>query len=96
VPRTRGLAGVDDLGPLAGLLFAFPEPVEARFTMKGATVPLDIAFFDARGTCVQVLTMPPCAAEPCPTYGPGAPYRWALEAPAGSLAGIVAGDHMAL
>jgi uncharacterized membrane protein (UPF0127 family) len=91
---TRGLSGVDDLGPLDGLLFAFPEPVEARFFMKGASMPLDIAFFDPAATCVQIVTMPLCSADPCPTYGPRSPYRWAIEAPAGTLAGLAEGDRL--
>jgi uncharacterized membrane protein (UPF0127 family) len=91
---THGLSGVNDLGPLDGLLFAFPEPVDARFFMKGASMPLDIAFFDAAGTCLHVVTMPLCSADPCPTFGPGAPYRWAIEAPAGTLVGIAEGDRM--
>lgn len=91
---TRGLAGVDDLGPLDGLLFAFPEPVEARFSMKGASIALDIAFFDAAGACLGVVPMPRCATDPCPTYGARSPYRWALEGPEGTLAGIAEGDRM--
>ena len=91
---TRGLAGVEDLGPLDGLLFAFPGPVEAKFSMKGASIALDIAFFDAAGTCVGFAMMPLCAADPCPTYGARSPYRWALEGPVGTLAGIAEGDRM--
>lgn len=91
---TRGLSDVDDLGPLDGLLFAFPEPVDAKFFMKGASMPLDIAFFDAAGTCMNVVTMPLCVAETCPTYGARSPYRWALEGPAGTLTGIAEGDRM--
>jgi len=92
----RGLAGVADLGPLDGLLFAFPEPVEAAFFMKGATIPLDIAFFAADGRCLSVQSMPLCAADPCPTYRAPAPYRWALETPAGELAGVAVGALLEL
>lgn len=91
---TRGLSGVDDLGPLDGLLFAFPEPVEAKFFMKGASMALDIAFFDAAGTCIRVVTMTLCSADPCPTYGAPVPYRWVLQAPAGTLARIAQGDRI--
>lgn len=92
----RGLVGVDDLGPIDGLLFAFPEPVEAPFFMRGATIPLDIAFLAEDGRCLSVQTMPLCAADPCPTYQAPAPYRWALEAPAGELAGVSVGARMEL
>jgi uncharacterized membrane protein (UPF0127 family) len=92
----RGLAGIDDLGPLDGLLFAFPEPVEAAFIMQGALVPLDIAFFDASQECIYRTTMPICSDDPCPTYAAPGPYTRALEAPAGSLAGIAIGDELDL
>jgi uncharacterized membrane protein (UPF0127 family) len=91
---TRGLAGVDDLGPLDGLLFEFPGPVDARFSMQGATIPLDIAFFDAGGACLRVVKMPLCGSDPCQAYGSPAPFRWALEVPAGSLAGARPGDRL--
>ncbi|TAK01287.1 MAG: DUF192 domain-containing protein [Chloroflexota bacterium] len=92
----RGLAGVDDLGTIDGLLFAFPEPVEAAFFMRGATIPLDVAFLGPDGRCMKVQTMTLCAADPCPTYRAPAPYRWALETPAGELTGIADGALMEL
>ena len=90
----RGLAGVEDLGPLDGLLFEFPRPVDVAFYMKGAMISLDIAFFDANGTCLQVSTMPVCEKEPCPTYRAPEPFRWAFEAPAGSLTHVASGDQI--
>ena len=93
---SRGLAGVNDLGSIDGLLFAFPEPVEAAFFMTGATIPLDIAFFAEDGRCLSVQSMPLCAADPCPAFRAPAPYRWALEAPAGKLAGLGEGALMRL
>jgi uncharacterized membrane protein (UPF0127 family) len=83
-----GLMGVVDLGDLDGMLFVFPESISASFWMKDTLMPLDIAFFGAAGDLVRVLEMEPCRADPCPSYGPGAPYRWALEAPAGELVGL--------
>ncbi len=94
--RARGLMGVADLGELDGMLFAFPAETSARFWMKNTLLPLDIAFFSADRTLVAVLTMEPCAAEPCPTYGPDTSYRWALEAPAGKLRGLAAGTKIRL
>ena len=93
---TRGLTGVEDLVPLDGLLFDFGETVDAAFFAKGASMALDIAFFDDAGSCLAVATMPICSSDPCPTYGAPAPYRWALEAPAGSLADVRVGDRIAV
>jgi uncharacterized membrane protein (UPF0127 family) len=90
--RARGLMGVADLGDLDGMLFVWPEDVTSGFWMKNTLIPLDVAFFGADGSLVDVLTMVPCEADPCPSYRPSGAYRWALEAPAGRLAGWGDGD----
>lgn len=84
-----GLTGVDVLDPLDGMLFWFPEDVAGQgFTMKGAAIPLDIAFFSADGELVSVETMPLCEADPCPTYGPDQSFRFAVEAERGALSDL--------
>lgn len=80
---SQGLQGVHALGGIDGLLFVFPEDVTAPFWMRGAVVPLDIAFFAADGSWLAGYAMPLCQADPCPTYRPDAPYRYALETTAG-------------
>ena len=92
--RARGLAGTADLGPLDGMLFVYPDPVDTGFFMRGVVMPLDIAFVDADGRVLEVLTMPLCETDPCPTYRPAQPFRWAVETPAGGLSGVTAGDVM--
>lgn len=59
-------------------------------------MPLSIAFVAADGHVVEVVEMPPCKADPCPTYGPERPYRFAIELAAGafSRAGIHPGDRV--
>jgi uncharacterized membrane protein (UPF0127 family) len=54
--------------------------------MKDTLIPLDIAFFDAKRRLVGALTMVPCIADPCPTYSPGAPFQFAVEAKEGAFA----------
>jgi uncharacterized membrane protein (UPF0127 family) len=93
---TRGLEWVRGLGSVDALLFAFPEAVQAAFFMRGALIPLDIAFIDASGAVATVTSMPLCTSEPCPTYGSPVPYRWALEAPSGVLTGTRPGDRLTL
>lgn len=92
--RSRGLAGTADLGPIDGMLFVFPEPVGTGFFMRGVVVPLDIAFVGSDGRVIEVLTMPLCETDPCPTYAPGQPFRWAIETPAGGLSGVAPGDQV--
>jgi uncharacterized membrane protein (UPF0127 family) len=86
--RAQGLMGVEDLGSLAGMLFVHESDTQAGFWMKDTIIPLDIAFFAADGSLVNLQTMEPCRADPCPFYQAGVSYRWALEAPAGDLQGL--------
>ena len=87
--RSQGLMGVSDLGDLDGMLFVFQSESDGGFWMKDTLIPLDIAFFDGSGALVRLLTMEPCAADPCPTYRPGGSYLYAVEAAAGDLAFVV-------
>ena len=83
--RSRGLMGVTDLGGLDGMLFVFEESIDGGFWMKDTLIALDIAFFDADGAFVDRFTMEPCTGDPCPVYRSSGSYRYAVEAPAGSL-----------
>ena len=83
-----GMRNVADLGPVHGMLFAYPkrvDPTAVSFTMRGLAADLDAFFFDAEGLLIEAIRMPACAAEPCPTYGPDRPFRWVIESPAASL-----------
>jgi uncharacterized membrane protein (UPF0127 family) len=85
--RERGLRGVDDLGPYAGLLFAERSDTTAAFTMAGLKHPLDIVWYAAAGFRVDGARMTPCPeddARDCPLYRSDRPYRFALETPAGA------------
>lgn len=77
--RAQGLMGVTDLGERDGMLFVFDGDTDSGFWMKNTLIPLDIAFFAADGTLVDLLTMVPCEQDPCPVYTPRGPYRYAVE-----------------
>lgn len=81
--RAQGLMGVGDMGEVDGMLFVFPEEGPGGFWMKDTLLHLDIAFFTSEGELVEVLTMEPCTADPCPLYVPAGEFRFALEVPAG-------------
>ena len=83
--RVQGLMLVTGLGELEGMLFVWEDDTTTPFWMKDTLLPLDIAFFAADGTLVDLLSMEPCPADPCPYYDPAGPYRYALEAPAGAF-----------
>ena len=89
--RGRGLMGVTDLGPAAGMLFVFPTPGIRSFYMFQTPTPLSIGWFGADGSFVGEADMAPCldvAAGECPRYAPDAEYTAALEVWTGGLAGL--------
>ncbi len=80
---------VASLGPLDGMLFVWESDTTTSFWMFNTFIPLDIAWFDASGAFVWQTTMVPCTdfdgGDDCIRYGASAPYRYALEVPAGHL-----------
>jgi uncharacterized membrane protein (UPF0127 family) len=83
--RQRGLMLRPSVREGTGMLFLFPADSEGGFWMRNTLVPLDIAYVAEDGTVVEVLTMVPCEEDPCPSYAPDGPYRYALEVAAGVL-----------
>jgi uncharacterized protein len=94
--RARGLMGRERVPPGSGMVFLYPGDVREAFWMKDTLVPLSIAFVAADGRVVSVAEMTPCRADPCPTYEPAGPYRYAVELAAGAFpaAGVGAGDRV--
>ena len=83
--RTQGLRGVTTLAPYAGMLFVNAGDTSARYTMAGTPMPLQITFFDGRGTPVDHTEMTPCpngTDATCPEYSSRRRYRYTLERPA--------------
>ncbi|HSB36536.1 MAG TPA: DUF192 domain-containing protein, partial [Thermoanaerobaculia bacterium] len=97
--RAQGLMFRASLPREAGMIFLF-EGLEVRpFWMKNCHFPLDIVHLASDGTVVDVLAnIPPCAADPCPTYPPKAAASTVLELNAGAAAanGVVPGAKLTL
>jgi len=91
---SSGLAGVETLAPLEGVLFAFPEPMDVAFTNRGMAFALDVTFFDSQGTYVDAVVMPACPDEPCDAFRAGGAFRYALEVPSGSASAFSPGDRL--
>jgi uncharacterized membrane protein (UPF0127 family) len=92
--RAQGLMFRESLREDAGMLFLFDGTAIRPFWMKNCHFPLDIVHLTKDGTVVDVLpNVPPCAADPCPTYANTAPSDTVLEITAGSAAknGLVVG-----
>jgi uncharacterized protein len=83
--RERGLMNRRSLAAKAGMVFLYPRNHRGGYWMKNTLIPLDIAFYDARGKILRILTMQPCRRDPCRTYDPNVAYRAALEVNAGSF-----------
>jgi uncharacterized membrane protein (UPF0127 family) len=83
--RARGLMGRRQVPEGTGMVFLYPSDVAEAFWMKNTLVPLSIAFVAADGRVVSVAEMTPCEADPCPSYPPAGPYRYAVELAAGSF-----------
>jgi uncharacterized membrane protein (UPF0127 family) len=94
-----GMRGRTDFGGADGMLFRFDPEVDTQrigWVMDGVAFPLDIAWFDDAGGLVGTESMAICPAEPCPTYTPGAPYRYALEAPVGAFDDLAPTDRLVI
>jgi len=93
--RAQGLMYRSSLSPDRGMLFLFPEKGEHAFWMKNTLIPLDIIWIDEERSVVHIeTTVPPCQADPCPSYAPGAHAVHVLEIAAGQVAerGVRIGD----
>jgi uncharacterized membrane protein (UPF0127 family) len=89
--RARGLMEREQVPQGTGMVFLYPADVAEAFWMKNTLVPLSIAFVAADGRVVSVAEMTPCKADPCPSYAPAGPYRYAVELAGGSFGGAGVG-----
>jgi uncharacterized membrane protein (UPF0127 family) len=95
--REHGLMMRTELAADHSMLFVFPDTQPRWFWMKNTLIPLDILYFDADRKLVSMqLDVPPCKADPCPSYPSDAPARYVLELPAGTARriGAQAGDEL--
>jgi hypothetical protein len=69
-----------------GMLFSFDSPQPIRFWMKNVRIPLDMIFLKDGEVKAIAASVPPCTAEPCPTYGPGTAVNQVIELRGGRAA----------
>ncbi|MFA6955347.1 MAG: DUF192 domain-containing protein [Thermoanaerobaculia bacterium] len=85
--RAQGLMFRSSIGAGHGMLFIFPASDVHSFWMKNTLIPLDILWIDEARTVVHVeRNVPPCKADPCPSYPPKAAAKFVLELGAGQAA----------
>jgi len=82
--RWAGFRGFPEqfLPEYPGILFDYGAEKDSKFTMQTVLFDLDIAFFDAYGELVGLTTMTANSEE---LYTAEAPFRYAIELPAGRL-----------
>lgn len=93
--RETGLMNRTSLNGNAGMLFIFPTEQRENFWMKDMRFPLDIVFITADLHVLEIFrSVPPCTSDPCVSYAPSAPIKYALEVNGGfsELNGIASGD----
>jgi len=95
--RARGLMFREKLFPDQGMLFVFERESAAAFWMKNTLIPLDMLWLDRDRRVVHIeRNVPPCKADPCPSYAPSRPGLYVLELPAGAADrfGLKTGDRL--
>lgn len=81
--KMRGLAGISSLD-VAGMLFVYPQPTLASFTMEGMEMDLDVAFYNEKGRMIHIGRYETGHLEPIHPW-PQTPFSYVVEAPAGTL-----------
>lgn len=98
--RARGLMYRSFLPDDRGMIFIFPEPGVETFWMKNTLIPLDMIWLDEDLEVVWIeRDVPPCEADPCPSYGSESVVsKFVLELAAGGAQryGIVRGSVLKL
>lgn len=89
--RQQGLMFRDRLADDRGMIFLFPSTGEYPFWMKNTLIPLDMIWIDEGHRIAHIShDVPPCKADPCPSYPPNAPAKYVLEL----AAGVAAKHHL--
>lgn len=99
--RSRGLMFRSDaeFPPDRAMVFFFDEPQLLSFWMKNVNFAIDIVWLSAEGRVVHAEhDVPPCRAEPCPTYAPMQKAQTVVELHRGTIAkeGLKLGDALAV
>jgi uncharacterized membrane protein (UPF0127 family) len=96
--KSRGLMGVEEMDPDAGMVFLQDEAARISFWMKDTLIPLSIAFWGPNERIATILDMDPCRTNTCPTYDPEIEWVGALEVSQGFFAehGIEEGAQVRL
>ncbi|WOD38396.1 DUF192 domain-containing protein [Nodosilinea sp. E11] len=97
--QALGLMYREPLPDDRGMLFPLGRARPVSFWMKNVPVPLDMVFIYNGAIAAIAADVPPCTADPCPTYGPeGQLVDQVIELRAGRAAelGLREGDEVVI
>lgn len=97
--QATGLMYRTSLAGDRGMLFPFNPPRPTQFWMKNTLIPLDMLFLQKGRIQFISANVPPCKADPCPTYGSQtAVIDQVIELRAGRAAelGLKVGDRVSV
>ncbi|NEO28078.1 MAG: DUF192 domain-containing protein [Kamptonema sp. SIO4C4] len=96
--QALGLMFREELPRDRGMLFPFDPPRQVSFWMKNVEIPLDMVFVRDGVIRDIAANVPPCASEPCPSYGPSEPVDQVIELGGGQAAklGLEVGDRVTI
>jgi uncharacterized membrane protein (UPF0127 family) len=87
--RAKGLMFRKNIPENYGMLFVFEREEIQAFWMKNTLTSLDIIFLDKHKRVINMIpNVPPCQADPCPSYQSVRPAKYVLELRGGRLNGL--------
>ncbi len=94
--QSTGLMNRTTLPENRGMLFPLQPPQKVQLWMKNVRIPLDMVFLRNGQVKGIEASVPPCATEVCPTYGPVVPVDQIIELPGGQAAklGLKVGNQL--
>jgi uncharacterized membrane protein (UPF0127 family) len=95
--RARGLMFREKMAVNEGMVFIFEDEGFYPFWMKNTLIPLDMIWVDPKLRVVHVAhSVPPCKADPCPSYPPSGNALYVVEVVSGFARqhGVKAGDQL--
>ncbi|MCU0255790.1 MAG: DUF192 domain-containing protein [Vicinamibacterales bacterium] len=93
--RQRGLMFRERMAPNEGMVFVFDQDGTYPFWMKNTLIPLDMIWVDRDYRIVDIAhSVPPCKADPCPSYGHKGSATYVVEVVSGFARqrGVKVGD----
>jgi uncharacterized membrane protein (UPF0127 family) len=78
--QVKGLMFRRSIPRTYGMLFIYQEEDIRGFWMKNTWIPLDLIFLNRNRQVVDMfVNVPPCSADPCPSYVSKVPAQYVLE-----------------